>query len=120
MAQTFAFRERRDALAAWLRDRFGPPDQPDAPDAMFWRDAADLIKFLTANGFTITRTEEDQVGAHPEYLRGMRSAVNIVGQFIEQKRYGNPASIPDLETIRDGLSMGVSMAELDADEEGTQ
>lgn len=59
MAQTYSYRERRNAIAAWLRDRYGP-DDPAVPDAAFWRDATDFIKFLTANGFVITSPEENQ------------------------------------------------------------
>jgi hypothetical protein len=51
------YRERRNALAAWLRDRYGPND-PDVPDAAFWRDAADLLKFLRGNGLAIIPLEE--------------------------------------------------------------
>lgn len=53
------------------------------------------------------------MSAHPEYLRGMRSAVNIVGQFIADKRYIREESVPDLITLRDGLSTGLAIAELD-------
>lgn len=57
MAKTHEYRRRRNILAAWLRDRFGPDD--DSPDAMFWPDAADLLKFLAGNGYAIRRGEED-------------------------------------------------------------
>lgn len=63
MVQTYAFRERRNAVAAWLRDRYGPgPGELDEemPDAAYWRDASDFLKFLTANGFTIQPTEVNE------------------------------------------------------------
>ena len=59
MVQTYAYRERRNAVAAWLRDRYGPDDDT-VPDAAYWRDAADFIKFLSANGLTIESAEEDE------------------------------------------------------------
>lgn len=45
MSQSLLYRERRNALAAWIRDRFGPDDE-FVPDAAYWKDAADLLKFL--------------------------------------------------------------------------
>lgn len=63
MAQTYLQRERRNAIAAWLLDRFGPPeDQINLefiPDASRWRDAEDLIKFLRGNGFRIIREDDE-------------------------------------------------------------
>ncbi|WP_094359945.1 hypothetical protein [Mycobacterium marinum] len=56
MSQSKLYRERRNAIAAWLLDRFGP--DTEAPYAMFWRDAADLIKFLKSNGLTICPVNE--------------------------------------------------------------
>ena len=58
--QTLMYRERRNAIAAWLRDRFGPDDNGEAPDAMYWKDATDLIKFLTANGLKVVAIDEDE------------------------------------------------------------
>lgn len=50
MSQSHSYRERRNAVAAWLHDRYGTEDEPDAA---YWRDAADFLKFLTDNGFEV-------------------------------------------------------------------
>lgn len=55
MAQTFTQRERRNTIAAWLLDRFGPEGQ--VTYSLYWKDADDLIKFLKANGFTLEPIE---------------------------------------------------------------
>lgn len=53
------------------------------------------------------------MSVHPEYLRGMKTAVEIVSDFIDEKRYVREESVPDLMSIRDGLSLGVNMAEME-------
>lgn len=50
MPHTYAYREKRNAIAAWLCDNYG---DDTAIDPFFWRDAADLITFLTAHGFEV-------------------------------------------------------------------
>lgn len=60
MGQSIPYRERRNAIAAWLRDRFGPDDGGEMPDAAYWKDAADLLKFLRSNGFRIINAESDE------------------------------------------------------------
>lgn len=65
MVQTHSHRERRNAIAAWLRDRYGPADDDDMPDAAYWKDAADLLKFLTANGLRVMAVDEDTKKPQP-------------------------------------------------------
>lgn len=57
MSQSLLHRERRNALAAWIRDRFGPDDE-SVPDAAHWKDAADLLKFLRGVGLQIVPLED--------------------------------------------------------------
>ena len=51
VAQSDAYRTKRDLIAKWLWDL---NEQDEAvPYGKYWRHAADLIKFLTANGCDI-------------------------------------------------------------------
>jgi hypothetical protein len=51
---------------------------------------------------------------HPEYVRAMRAAAEIADEYIKT-RVINKAAIPDLIALRDGFSMGASMAEMEGD-----
>jgi hypothetical protein len=54
---------------------------------------------------------------HPEYIRGIRAAAEITDEYIKT-RVINQAAIPDLIALRDGFSMGVSIAEMEGDSDG--
>jgi hypothetical protein len=51
MTQTPAYRTKRDLIAQWLWDLCESDEA--VPYAKYWPDAADLIKFLKANGHEI-------------------------------------------------------------------
>lgn len=48
-----------------------------------------------------------------EYLRGMKVCVEIIDKFIVEKRFVREESLLDLQTVRNGLSMGIAIAEAD-------
>lgn len=53
--------------------------------------------------------------AHPEYIRAMREAADIVGRYISEGRLVRPEAKDDVGAIRDGLSTGVTMLEIQAE-----
>lgn len=54
MSQSRTYREKRKVLAAWLCDYLG---DPDAAEPQFWRPAADLLSYLHAQGWKVTKDE---------------------------------------------------------------
>lgn len=52
------------------------------------------------------------MSAHPEFVRGMKVAANIIEEYRQEKMI-NPESEADLIALRDGFSMGALYAGLE-------
>ena len=62
MTQTFCFKKKRDLISQWLWDTLEKPDSK-VSYGHYWADAADVIKFIRANGIELVCTSSYQGAA---------------------------------------------------------